>query len=59
MAKLNADIGKMLQLPAVKDRLESLGFVYAPNTPEQFSDYLKREVVKWAKVVQDSGARVD
>lgn len=57
--KLNADIANVLQLPAVKERLASLGFEYTQNTPEQFTDYLKREVVKWAKVVKDSGARVD
>ncbi len=35
------------------------GFDFTPNTPEQFSDYLKREVVKWGQVVKESGARVD
>lgn len=57
--KLNAEVTKALQVPAVKERLATLGFEFAPNTPQQFSEYLKREVVKWAKVVQDSGARVD
>lgn len=57
--RLNADIARVLQLPAVKERLATLGFEFTPNTPQQFSEYLKREVVKWAKVVQDSGARVD
>lgn len=57
--KLNAEITKVLQAPAVKERLGPLGFDHNPNTPAQFADYLKREVVKWAKVVKDSGARVD
>jgi len=57
--KLNAEITKALQLPAVKERLATLGFEFTPNTPAEFADYLKREVVKWAKVVKDSGARVD
>jgi len=57
--KLNAEVTKALQVPAVKERLATLGFEFTPNTPQQFSEYLKREVVKWAKVVQDSGARVD
>lgn len=57
--KLNADITAVLKLPAVTDRLTVLGFDFTPNTPLQFADYLKREVVKWAKVVKDSGARVD
>ncbi len=57
--KLNADIAKVLQTPAVKERLAAIGFDHNPNTPAQFAEYLKREVVKWAKVVKDSGARVD
>jgi tripartite-type tricarboxylate transporter receptor subunit TctC len=57
--KLNAEITKVLQVPAVKERLGPLGFDYNPNTPAQFADYLKREIVKWAKVVKDSGARAD
>ena len=57
--KLNAEISKVLQTPAVTERLAPLGFDHNPNTPAQFADYLKREIVKWAKVVRDSGARAD
>ena len=57
--KLNAEITKVLQVPAVKERLGPLGFDHNPNTPAQFADYLKREIVKWAKVVKESGARAD
>ncbi len=59
VAKLNADIANVLQIAVVKERLATLGLDYMPNTPEQFATYLKTEVVKWAKVVKDSGARVD
>jgi len=59
VVKLNADITTVLRIPAVRERLATLGFDFGPNTPEQFADFLKREVVKWAKVVKDSGARVD
>ena len=56
---LNREIEKVLQVAVVKERLATLGFDYVPNTARQFDDYLKREIVKWAKVVKDSGARVD
>jgi len=59
VAKLNGDITGALQVPAIKERLATLGFDFAPNTPQQFSGYLGNEVIKWAKVVKDSGARVD
>lgn len=59
VAKLNGDIAAVLQTPAVKERLATLGFEFTPNTPQQFTAYLGKEVVKWAKVVKDSGARAD
>ena len=57
--KVNADMTATLQTPAVKERLAPLGFEFSANTPQQFADYLKVEVAKWAKVVKESGARVD
>jgi len=57
--KLNAEIAKVLQTPSVRERLAAIGFDHNPNTRAQFADYLKSEVVKWAKVVKDSGATVD
>lgn len=59
VAKLNADVANVLKIPVVKERLAALGFDFTPNTPPQFTEYLKREIVKWGKVVKDSGARVD
>lgn len=57
--KLNAEIARLLKEPAVNQRLAVLGFDHSPNTPDEFEQYLRREVVKWAKVVKDTGARVD
>ena len=45
--------------PESKERLSVLGFDPVNNTPEQFTAYIKIEVAKWAKVIKESGARVD
>lgn len=57
--KLNAEVAKALQVPAVRERLAALGFDPQPNTPEEFAAFLKTEIAKWAKVVKASGARAD
>jgi len=57
--KLNHDIAAILRLPETKERLAVLGFDPIDNTPAQFTAYIKIEVTKWAKVIKDSGARVE
>jgi tripartite-type tricarboxylate transporter receptor subunit TctC len=57
--RLNADIVRALQARELRERLESLGAELAPGTPEDFADYIAREIPKWTKVVKDSGARAE
>ena len=55
--RLNADIRKTLQDPAVEKRLANVGFEIVSGTPEQFTAYIKSEIVKWAKVVKAAGIK--
>ena len=57
--KLNAEFVKILRTPAVAGYLSGQGADPDPGTAAEFSAYIKSEIVKWAKVVKDSGARVD
>ena len=52
IAKLNAEIGRILQLPRSRDQLTNLGFGHAeaPACPGDFSNYLHAEVDKWRYV---------
>ncbi len=58
--KLHAEINRALAAPDVKTRLEQLGILPFPlPTPEAFGDYIRSEIAKYARVVKDSGARVE
>ena len=59
VAKLNADVLKVLHMADVRERLLAQGTEPAGTTPEQFADYIRSETTKWAKVIKASGAKVD
>ena len=57
--RLNAEITKMLQDPAVKARLEQLAFTPVGDSRAEFTTFVKSEIAKWSKVARDSGAKAD
>jgi tripartite-type tricarboxylate transporter receptor subunit TctC len=59
ITRLNADVVAVLGAADVKERLVSLGAEAAPLSPDEFGRYVRDEISKWAKVVKESGAKVD
>ena len=59
VARVNAEIGKALQQPDVQEKLKGLGMQIVGGPPEQFGSFMRAEAGKWAKIVKDSGAKVD
>ncbi|MSP97035.1 MAG: tripartite tricarboxylate transporter substrate binding protein [Betaproteobacteria bacterium] len=57
--RLHSELSKIVQLPEIKERWAVLGAEPLHNTPEQFAAFLKADLGKWAKVVRDSGAKID
>ncbi len=56
---LNNAINAVLKMPDIRERLESLTLEPVGGSPQQFADYVRAEVVKWGKVVKETGAKVD
>ena len=59
VARLNTEINKALASTRVKELLAGNGYELVGGTPEQFADFVKKEIAKWADVVKRTGAKVD
>ena len=59
VTRLNTEIVKILHTADMRERLTKLASEVMADTPEQFAAFQKAEIAKWAKVVRDSGARID
>jgi tripartite-type tricarboxylate transporter receptor subunit TctC len=59
VAKLNSEITKALALDDVRQQLAAQGLEALGGTPEHFSEYIREETAKWARVIKLSGMHVD
>lgn len=57
VSKLNSEIVKVLRMPEIRSRITEQGFEPVGNTPEQFGEFLKSDLEKWAKVIKIAGVR--
>jgi len=57
--KWRNDIAKTVATSDVTQRLETLGFAAVANTPTEFSERIKVEIIRWGKVVRDANIRAD
>lgn len=59
VARLNSEVNGFLAAPGTRERLAALGFDPVGGSSATFSTYLEGEVVKWAQVVKETGAKID
>ena len=50
---------KAMNSPDVKERMAAQAFDIVADTPQEFSDFLKKEVTRWKTAVKESGAALD
>lgn len=59
VARLNAEIVKIMASQDARERIGDLGADLATSTPQRFADFIRTEHVKWGQLIKESGAKVD
>ena len=59
VAKLNAELNKVLALPDFSEKMTSEAMTLMPMTPPQFTNYIKEDIARWAKVAKDRNIEID
>jgi tripartite-type tricarboxylate transporter receptor subunit TctC len=57
--RLNTELTAVLRSAEVRERFSAAGLEPMPSTPEELTAFMKSETVKWAKVIRESGAKID
>lgn len=59
VARLNAEIVKVLNDPAFQAQLARVGATAMPSSPTDYAKFLASETTRWTRIVKASGARLD
>ena len=59
VARLHEELVKILNQPDVKSRIESDGSEPVGSSPDEFRRFMRADMDKWAKLVKESGAKLD
>lgn len=54
--RYHREIARIAQTPEVKGKLEALSFEVVATTPEEFRQWIAKEIPRWGKVIRDTGA---
>jgi tripartite-type tricarboxylate transporter receptor subunit TctC len=57
IAKVNADVERVLALPDVKEKAVTLGYRYVGGPPDKLAAFLAHEIAKWAEVAKSASLR--
>jgi tripartite-type tricarboxylate transporter receptor subunit TctC len=57
--RINGEINRMLQLPDVRERFRALGVSPLSGTPEDLGKLLKSEIVRYGKLIKETGIKIE
>jgi len=59
VARLNGELGKIVAAPDTRERMETAGFGPLHSTPERFSEHIRSEMARYAKVIKSAGIQIE
>ena len=59
VSRLNAEIGRILATPEMRDKLGNQGADVRTNSPDEFAAFIRAEKARWAKVVKDADVKIE
>ena len=59
VARLNQASLQVIGSPEIQARLSAVGGIASPGTPEEFAAFIRAEIPRWAKLIQQTGATAD
>jgi tripartite-type tricarboxylate transporter receptor subunit TctC len=59
VAKLNAELNALLRQSEIRDLLGKQGLIPVGGTPERFGELVRKELVRWSRVVEAAGIKAD
>ena len=57
--RYHREIVKILTTPEVRDKLLAVEFEMVAGTPEQFGEWIRTEILRWGKVIKQTGAKAN
>ena len=59
VGRLHQAFSRAVKLPEMKERLAALGADAAGGTPDELAAFIRSELAGWAKVIKESGIRIE
>jgi tripartite-type tricarboxylate transporter receptor subunit TctC len=57
--RLNAEWIKIVAMPDMREKMKNAEVDPMSNTPDQFADFIKKETVRWARVIKEANISID